>query len=207
MPLKERLIDIITNDSEHVAVLQAVADLNLPDAWIAGGYIRNPVWDAIYETVEKTKGSDVDVVYFKPLDTYGMAEGELIERICKEEMNPVWEEENTARSKLEAANPELEFEVKNQARMYLSKARTVQHERYYSLKEAVAGWVESATAIGMRVNQEGEYEVLAPFGLEDLFAGIVRPTSSEYEVRAQERAKAKGWLVHWPQLRFEKALK
>ena len=200
----ERIIEIITADSERVAVLRAVASLGLPEAWIAGGYIRNPVWDVVCQASEKNSGTDIDVVYFRPLDDYGISEEELIARIRADEMNPVWEEEEAARKKLEQMIPGLEYEVKNQARMYFSSARTVQHKQYRSLSEAVSGWVETATATGVRLNNDGSYSVLAPYGTEDLFAGIIRPTNStsEYKERAHKRAEKKGWLKRWPTLRF-----
>lgn len=174
MDLEKLLIKIITNDPERSSVLKSVSELNLPEAWIAGGYIRNPVWDHIYKKEHKTCGTDVDVVYFRSLDTYGMPEAELIGLIKSEKTNPVWSEEDVATKALTKKFPHLQFEIKNQARMYFSSARTVTHEKYNSLSDAIRGWVETATATGLRLHRN-KWEVLAPFGLEDLFAGIVRP--------------------------------
>ena len=36
--------------AEMLRALQAVARLDLPDAWIGAGFIRNAVWDALHGT-------------------------------------------------------------------------------------------------------------------------------------------------------------
>lgn len=194
---------IVTADPVRARIVDAVAGLNLPECWIAGGFVRNAVWDARFGEGRQTPINDVDVVYFKPLGAYGMEEAKLLALISAQEPNPVWEEEDHMRAVLIDAVPGYEFEVKNQARMHISTARIAAHAPYASLADAVSGWVETATATGIRKREDGTYEVLAPFGLDDLAAGIVRPTSQEYTERAHTRAVEKGWFTLWPEVRFE----
>jgi len=202
---EEELVSIIIRDPVRRSVIEAMAALDLPDAWIAGGFVRNAVWDSLFGEGSTTPINDVDVVYFKALDSYGVDQDTLLEIIQKDWMNPVWEEEDTAVAALSSAVPGLSFEVKNQARMHISSVRIVAQEPYKSMSDAVSGWVETATAIGIRMNEDGTFSVLAPYGLEDLFQGIIRPTQPAYSERARERADAKGWLTLWPKLRFEEA--
>ncbi len=48
----------------RLAMLRTVADLDLPDAWIAAGAVRNAVWDALHGYRRSTPLNDVDVVWF-----------------------------------------------------------------------------------------------------------------------------------------------
>lgn len=204
---EERLIEIITTDPERRKILEAVATLDLPDIWVAGGFVRNPVWSAVFPTSKEVSGNDIDVVYYKPLHEYGMPEHELVGKIRNEKTNPVWEEEEKISNTLQSLCPGHEYEVKNQARMYFSAIRsTVPDKPYAASSDAIADWVETATAVGIRQNNSGAYEVLAPYGLDDLFKGIIRPTSQAYEQVARERAARKNWLTHWPELQFAPAV-
>lgn len=200
---EEDVVAILIADSARARIVDAVAALGLPECWIAGGFVRNAVWDARFGKGKQTPINDVDVVYFKPLGSYGLEEAEVLRLVSAQEPNPVWEEEERMRTALEEAVPGYEFEVKNQARMHISVARIEAHPPYASLADAVSGWVETATATGIRRRDDGAYEVLAPFGLDDLAAGIVRPTSEAYTERAQTRAAEKGWYASWPEVRFE----
>ncbi len=207
MDLKARLIEILNGSPDSLPVLKAVATLELSECYVAGGFIRNAVWDAIYNKQTPAPVNDIDVVYFKPLSAYGVAESELLEKIRENEMNPVWEEEENARKDLEKAVPGFVYEVKNQARMHLSLAKTHKHPPYTSLEEALSDWVETSTPIGVQYEPNGSLKIFAPQGLDDLFSGILRATHEYYEERLRERAKAKGWLARWPELRFEPCTK
>lgn len=83
------------------------------------------------------------------------------------------------------------------------------HERngdkpYTSSFDSVRRWPETATAVAVRLKDNGRIEVLAPFGLRDLFQGIIRPTPSFENRKAHifnQRYVDKGWLEKWPYLR------
>ena len=201
---EEDVLAVISREDRRMAILKAVAALGLDDWWIGAGFVRNAVWDDLYHT-ESTPLNDVDVAYFKPLGSYGMPDDILIGRIAADEPNAVWDEETRFARELGTQMPDLEFEVKNQARMHLSKARLAPREPYASAADAIADWVETATCIGVRLDDAGNLALLACYGLSDLASGIIRPTTPAYAERARERAQAKGWLSRWPQLKFERA--
>jgi uncharacterized protein len=50
-------------------VLERVRALELPDAFVAAGFIRNAVWDHLHEKAASSPASDVDVIWFNPADT------------------------------------------------------------------------------------------------------------------------------------------
>jgi hypothetical protein len=51
-----------------IKVLTAVEKLGLPDCWVAAGFVRNPVWDALHGFPWSASYTDIDVVYFDPLN-------------------------------------------------------------------------------------------------------------------------------------------
>ncbi len=47
-------------------VLPAIAKLSLPDWWLAGGAVRNTIWQAIYPDDCRLTIKDFDIVFFDP---------------------------------------------------------------------------------------------------------------------------------------------
>lgn len=197
------VVRIVTGDPERQAIIGAVEKLGLPDSWLAAGFVRNTVWDSLFPPAKHYGLNDIDVVYWKGLDAYGLPEGDMARAIRAQEPNPIWDEEEVMVRKLAEQFPNYSFEVKNQARMHCSPARTVQDAPYRSSGEAIGRWIETATAVGIHATGDGSYAVLAPHGLSDLGNGVLRPTDPAYEARLHERAETKGWLTRWPQLRIE----
>lgn len=200
------VVQAVLRDPLRERIVRKVAELELPDAWIAGGFVRNAFWDYLYGAEGPTPINDVDVIYYKDLDAYGLPESDLCALIAGNEPNAVWEEEERATRFLSEAFPDIEFEVKNQARMHMSSARLEKREQYRGITDAVADWVETATGTGIRFIPPDSFEILSAHGLADLFDGVVRPSSSELRERARSRAEKKGWFSRWPKLRFEEPL-
>jgi uncharacterized protein len=162
------------------AALEALRSLNLPDAWIAAGLVRNAVWDERHE-FPFSLPEDIDVIYFDAADPSGHREVEI-------------------ESELRRLAPHLPWSVRNQARMHLHNG----HAPYRSSSDAMAHWVETATAVGVRLAPDGSIEIAAPHGLADLDALILRPGPS-YRDRLEifyARQARKRWLERWPMLRL-----
>lgn len=202
---EEEILVLIATDIQRMAILRAVAALGLKDWWIGAGFVRNKVWETLFGNKVPTKLNDVDVVYWKPLSEYGLSEEVLITKIQNEEPNPVWDEENVLTEQLIRELPEYIFEVKNQARMHLWSKSGHERKPYLSAADAIADWVETATTVGVKLDDSGALVLLASHGIDDLVNGIVRPTNPELLARAHERATTKGWFTLWPKLRFEES--
>src|ERR1700730_5813084 len=102
------------------------------------------------------------------------------------------------RPELAAKEPSFRWSVKNQAWMHVRNGELP----YESTEDAVRRWPETATAIAVRWSRS-ELEILAPFGLSDLFSMIVRPTPSFVGDKFPffiERVRNKRWLERWPML-------
>ncbi len=177
------IVAFIEHQPWMMALLDAVARLDLPDAWIAAGFVRNPVWDVLHGRVPVPGAlADVDVVFFDPAETGREREHE-IERM------------------LAAMVPTIPWSVRNQARMHLRN----NDPPYGNTSAALTCWLETATAVGARLSGQ-RVDLLCPFGVEDLVGLILRPTTRTSGAPAKleqyrQRVREKGWMTRWPRLR------
>lgn len=165
-----------------MAMLRAVEALELPDAWIGAGFVRNAVWDVLHgRAPEIGTPSDTDVVFVDTGDRSRAGEEAIERALC-------------------AALPGVIWSVRNQARMHLRNGDAP----YTDTADAVAHWPETATAVAVRV-RGGAVELLAPYAVGDLVGLVVRPTPptvarAEKMAEYRKRVAVKGWLVRWPRL-------
>lgn len=168
-------------------ILHRVAELELKDWWIGAGFVRNAVWDYLHEKDVSTPLNDVDVIYFDPRD---YSEDELI-------VKATTSEEKYERH-LGKVMPGVKWSVKNQARMHYFH----NDSPYASSEEALSHWVETATCIGIKINNSGKLELIAPYGIDDLVLLKVRPTKYFLNNLDEfyERIHKKKWIFLWPKL-------
>ncbi len=174
------MIALATAEAWRRAALEAVATLDLPDGWIGAGFVRAPVWDRLHGYETPTPLDDIDVVYF---------DSDCLDR----------EAERTHEARLGKLLPGLPWSVRNQARMHLRNG----DRPYRSTADALTHWPETPTAVAIR-REARHPALLAPLGLADLLAMVIRPTpDARAHRRAAFRARlaAKGWLEAWPKLR------
>jgi hypothetical protein len=149
--------------------LQVVHALNLPDAWIAAGFVRNAVWDHLHQRSLSPPTGDVDVIWYDPRQI------DASEDIKHE-------------AALRAAEPSITWSVKNQARMHQRNGDTP----YASATEAMRYWPETATAVAARWQDHNDCEIAAPLGLDDLLAF----TSPHAPLLWQEAQDLRGPVAH-----------
>ncbi|SIT11938.1 hypothetical protein SAMN05421766_11144 [Zobellia uliginosa] len=177
--LENELIEIIENDIWMTNILKTVRNLNLNDCWIGAGFVRNKVWDEKHGK-DRTKLNDIDVIYF-------------------DKSNPIKKYDLQIENKLRKLNSNLKWSVKNQARMHIRN----EHQQYTNCKHAISFWPETATSIAVRLNLENQIEYIAPYGLDDLFNLLVRPTPKFDLVIYNDRIKNKRWKEKWSKLEVE----
>jgi hypothetical protein len=67
-----------------------------------------------------------------------------------------------------------------------------------SLSDAVATWPEFATCVGLRLDDDGQLQVIAPHGLDDLFGIVVRRNPARVSVQTyRERVASKRYSERW----------
>jgi hypothetical protein len=155
--LQHRLIEIVRDTPWLYRALVPVRSLDLPEWCIGAGALRNAVWDVLHMNRVPTLPTDIDVAYFDPAD---------ISR----------ERDEAIQRQLALLEPDLPWEVTNQAGVHLWFEQVFGHsvEPLESLEQAVASWPETATSVGVTLTMDGELHVIAPLGLSDLFAMVVR---------------------------------
>jgi hypothetical protein len=157
----------------------------LPDCWIGAGFVRNAVWDHRHGRPPRPPRGDIDVLWFGP-----EAAGSRDDRRLEDD--------------LRAREPALDWSVKNQARMHLRNG----DPPYASVGDAMRCWPETATAVAVRHSGGDACEILAPFGLSDLFDLLLRPTprfTGPRRAAFLARVREKRWLNDYECLRMAAA--
>lgn len=174
--------DLVRRDGWRMNCLRAAAAMRLPDCYIAAGFLRSAVWDALHEKPARTPLNDVDVVYYDPADLDPATEVRI---------------EATLRARL----PDVKWEVRNQARTHLRN----HHAPYRDTEHAIAHWIETPTCVGIRLEPDGTLKVVAPHGIEANWSLRVSPNPVVAYPAAlfNERVRQKRWLEVWPRLRVE----
>jgi hypothetical protein len=178
--LENKLIQIMKTYEHFMRDLELVQQLNLPYGCISAGYVRNYVWDCLHGFSNRTPLNDVDILYYDSTDL-----SEDSEKKYESFLKHQWHGYN--------------WSVKNQARMHIRN----QDKPYLSVAEAMKRWPETATAVGISLDNSNKIEIIAPHGLHDLFDLVIR-RSAFFKDTAYfyTRIHNKKWLEVWPQLRL-----
>ena len=174
------IADIIAQDPVGMEQLRCVRTLDLPDWCIAAGFVRNRVWDHLHGIVPPRAPADIDVLYYDAADLSKAAEQAFEARL--------------------AALLPAPWQVRNQARMHLPK-NLPQHK---STSDSMTHWLETVTAVGVRLEADDSLTVVAPLGTDDLLGLCCRPTVFGRTQRADydSRIASKRWRELWPKVRF-----
>lgn len=181
---EQQLQQLVRGSAWLMAALRCVRSLGLARWCIGGGAVRDLVWNHLHGLPQRLP-RDIDVVYFDAAD-------------------PRPERDRRLQQTLIRLRPDLPWEVTNQAGVHLWLApdggRPVPPLR--SLEDGLAGWPETATAVGIRLHPNETLQVLAPLGLADLFAGVVRHNAGRVSAQTYRRRCAdKRYAQRWPRLR------
>jgi len=102
--------------------------------------------------------------------------------------------------RLDGLLPGLPWQVRNQARMHVWK-NLPQHR---DTSDSMTYWLETVTAVGVRLEADDSLTVIAPLGTDDLLGLRCQPTAfgrtrrDEYEARIA----SKRWRELWPKVQF-----
>lgn len=183
--LSLKLIDIVRADPGLMHVLRTVRGLDLPDWRLVSGAVYQAVWNARTGRPAGYGIKDYDLAYFDGSDLSYEAEDVVIKKVAAAFDEPF----------------RSQVEVRNQARVHLwfQNRFGEPYEPLHSTDEALGRFVAPTFAVGARLEADDTMTVAAPFGLEDVFAMVVRPNPN--------RPLAKGWARtienargRWPEL-------
>lgn len=171
---------IFAADPLRMSILALVQDCNLPQGWIAAGFVRDAVWDALHGREPSPPPGDIDIIWFDRENASAAHDAVL---------------EHRFRSRM----PDWRISVKNQARMHCRNGDSP----YPTIGDAMRHWPETATAVAVRLCADGQMEINAPFGLDDLFTLRLIPGPRFRDAKRHifdARVAAKGWRDRYPRL-------
>jgi len=181
---EQDIIQLVKDDKWMMDILAAAQSLNLPDWWVCAGFIRAKIWDVLHGFANRTSLPDVDIIYY---DNSNLDE----------------EVEKKLEEKLRTMNPSIPWSVKNEARMHI----TNNIPPYSSSVDAISKFPETATALGLTINEQNQVILTAPWGVEDVVNLAVKPTPyfEETKERAEiyeERIAKKNWNSTWSNIKI-----
>ncbi|MFD1851291.1 nucleotidyltransferase family protein [Oceanobacillus bengalensis] len=184
MMKENEIISIIKKDKWMMEILQTAKTLHLPDWWICAGFVRSKIWDTVHKFNERTLIPDIDVIYYWP-NNIDKLEEKKYEKI------------------LHSINPTIPWSVKNEARMHMNSSMPP----YTSSIDAISKFPETATALGVKLDEYNNVILTAPCGIHDVVNLEVKPTPffTENKERMQiyeERIRRKNWKSTWKELKI-----
>lgn len=178
-----RLKELLQLNEDVQKVLMTVPALGVKNWYLGAGGISQTVWSVLHGFDPKYGIKDYDLVYYDASDLSYETEDGFI-RNAKQLFDHV----------------SVPVQVRNEARVHLWYAEKFGHQirPYKSVEEAIASWPTTATCVAVRYN-DGSFQVYAPYGLDDLFAMIVRPNKVLIK-KAIYEDKVNRWIRIWPKL-------
>ncbi len=179
---EKEIICLIKEDRWMMQLLKDAKSLNLPDWWICAGFVRSKIWDTVHNKCVRTSLPDIDVIYYNPDNTKEL-------------------EEKKYENQLKSLRPNTPWSVKNQARMHLVNKMNP----YTSSTDAISKFPETATALGVKLDEFDNVLLTAPWGTHDVLHLIVKPTPYFVETEErfqifQDRVCKKNWISIWSRI-------
>ncbi|WP_081885075.1 nucleotidyltransferase family protein [Paraburkholderia kururiensis] len=182
--LHTRLVTVARESEWFWSALVAVRSLRLSSWCIGAGAVRNLVWDALHDFRVPSPLADVDVAHIDRTDLSPALDARIQRRLTD-------------------IAPATRWDVTNQAAVHTWFEATFGHAvaPLLSLQAAVASWPEFATSVGLVLNDDDSIDVIAPYGLDDLFAMVVRRNPARVSVETYRRRIAqKQYRNRWPRV-------
>ncbi|MBS4174405.1 nucleotidyltransferase family protein [Bacillus sp. FJAT-49736] len=179
---EEDILQLVREDDWMMEILRTAKKLNLPDWWVCAGFVRSKIWDTLHGFDVRTPIPDIDVIYF-------------------DETNTDEAEEKRLEEKLKSLHPTLPWSVKNEARMHVKN----NIPPYTSSIDAISKFPETATALGVKLDEQDNLILTAPCGIKDVLHMEVRPTpyfkeTTERAAIYEERIVNKNWKSIWEKI-------
>jgi uncharacterized protein len=180
---EKELIRIILQNPYVNEILHSNPFPQIKDWYLAAGGIMQSVWNHM-SGYEITKGiKDYDLIYYDP------------------NLEKAAQNEHSKRIREQFKHFPVEIDVVNEARVHLWFEEYFQNtiDQYTSCEDAIRSW-NPCGAIGVRKNGKN-FEICAPYGLNDIFEMTLRPNKSHF-LQFSYEDKAQKWSAKWPTMKI-----
>lgn len=182
-----RFLAAVSQNQTLLALLDRLAILQLPDAWIAGGSLFQTAWNVL-DGLPPSRGiQDYDIFYFDAQD---------LSRDGEEAIN--------LHAAARFADLCCKVDLRNQARVHLWYQQEFGVAGYEPLTRSTDGidrFLAVCCMVALRRGEGGEMELYAPLGVEDILSRTMRPNPwFRGAPRSAYDAKAGRWRGLWPTL-------
>ncbi|MER9295905.1 nucleotidyltransferase family protein [Mesorhizobium sp. M0621] len=177
-------LEIVSADPLVCEALTRARTLDLPNWLIVSGALYNTVWNQLTGKPPGYGIRDVDLFYFDDSDLSYEAEDAVIRRAA-----------------VYFDGLPLPVEVRNQARVHLWYPQKFGQPcpRYSSSSESVSYFASKTHAVGVRYDADGQLDLVAPFGLDEIFSFRIVPNRVMDNQRTHE-VKGTRAKEHWPEI-------
>lgn len=166
------------------AILTRLPMLGIGDAWLVAGSIYQAYWNARDDRPPHAGIKDYDIFYFDDRDLSYEAEDAVLRRAA-----------------LVFADLDALIDIKNQARvpLWYRDRFGADWPPVANAREAIARFQVRCTCIGLQPRSDGTLDLAAPYGLDELRRGELRPNHACPSL-AGFRQKAESYRARWPWL-------
>jgi len=162
-----------------MSLLRLLRNAGLPQWRLVSGCLYQTVWNVMTNRPRGTGIRDFDVIYFDAGDLSWEAEDAVIRRVTAD----------------------FPLQIRNQARVHLwyEQHFGVPYPPLRSADEALTRYPVTVQAIGARLEDDDRLDIIAPFGLDDVYAMVMRP-NPVVEHRSTFDAKVARARSVWPEI-------
>lgn len=184
---RDALRDVVLSEPTLMRVLRSLQDVALPEGLLVAGAIYNAVWNVLTGRPALADVSDIDVFYFDDRDLSYEAEDQVIRHFAR-----LFED------------LPLPVQIRNQARVHLWFEGKFGHplEPLRSADAMLGLYASKTHAVACRL-EGGDLEIIAPFGLDDLFSFRIVPNRALAGNAGAHAIKAQRAKGIWPQITVE----
>lgn len=182
----EEFVSILKQNKDLMIILDYIAELKLPNFYIAAGSIFQTIWN-YYDKKPLNYGiKDIDIIYYDSKNISKDYEKDLERKIIEH---------------FKSINLNYEFDVHNEARMHLWKKENENKDinQYKNTEDAIDQWIATVHAIGI-TKRNNKINIYAPYGLSDIFSKTIRPIKHKANSKELYNKKVESWKKRFSNL-------
>ncbi len=187
--LAARFIDEALRNDNNRLILERLPALELPDAWLVAGCLFQTTWNLRTGRATSAGIKDYDLFYFDASDLSEQAEARVDAQVqaCFGDLG-------------------ITVEPKNQARVHTWYPEWFGHPypELTSARDGINRFLVSCTCVGLQPRADTVPALYAPYGLADLYDGMLRP-NPQCDHRALFRQKAASYQARWGWLQIDES--